>query len=123
MELVLAYHELIETIVTVTGSSHQQLHVHCGLAIYVVAQMALGTRRGSTAALQAVLAIELGNEVMNRLFYGSWRWADTGMDILITMFWPVTLVMLSKFRRWRWRIRAERRQLLHDLATLSPRKA
>lgn len=103
MNLVDAYKSLVDAIVSWTGFSHEILHVHCGLIIYVLVQILLGTRRGSMPALQIVVVVEIGNEVMNRLYYGEWRWADTLNDLALTIFWPCILVIASKYRRARWR--------------------
>jgi hypothetical protein len=102
MDPITAYKDLTDLVVTVTGLSRPMLHLHAGMTIYVLTQLLLGTRRGSMTALATVLAIELGNEVMNRLYWGSWRWDDTLGDIAITLFWPATCVAVSQFRRWRW---------------------
>lgn len=107
--MIEAYHQMIEQIVAATGMSHEVLHVHAGLAIYVVAQVLLGTRRGSMLAISSVLMVELANEAMNRLYYGAWRWPDTMADIVTTLFWPCALVILSKFRRHRFKVRYQKR--------------
>lgn len=65
----------------------------------------LGTRRGSTWAISFVLVAELFNEMMNRVFYGDWRWPDTLSDVVATLFWPCALAILSKFRRHRFKVR------------------
>lgn len=102
MAPITAYKDLTDAIALATGFSRPMLHVHAGMAIYVLSQLMLGTRRGSALALATVLAAELGNEVMNRLYWGSWRWDDTLRDIVVTLFWPLACVAVSKFRRWRW---------------------
>lgn len=109
--MIEAYHLMIEQIVAATGMTHEMLHVHVGLAIYVIAQLMLGTRRGSILAILSVLIVELANEVMNRLFYGGWRWSDTLSDIVTTLFWPCALVALSKFRRHRFNVQHYRMKL------------
>lgn len=88
--------------------SHSMLHVHCGLLIYVGTIFLLGERRGSWIPVTAVLSLELMNEVMDRLYYGSWRLDDTGLDVVSTMFWPVVLVTFSRYRRAIWHSRHNR---------------
>ena len=110
MDPVLAYHDLIEAIRSATGASSPMLHVHFGMGIFLLAQLLLGSRRGSLAALFIVLEMELLNEAMNRLFHGSWRWADTMHDIVLTLLWPGACVAVSKIRRWRWHQRERRRK-------------
>ena len=102
MDLISSYREWTEAIKAMTGFSPQMLHVHAGMAIYLMGQLLLGSRRASWVAFSVVLEIELMNEVMNYLYYGSWRWHDTLSDIVLTLFWPATSVVVGKYRRWRW---------------------
>lgn len=69
----------------------------------------LGERRGSWIPVIAVLSLELMNEMMDLLYYGSWRLDDTGLDVVSTMFWPIGLVMVSRYRRAIWHSRHNRR--------------
>ncbi len=102
MDPVTAYHALKTGIETMTGQSPTLLHIHGGLAIYLLFQLALGTRRGSWFALMLLGQIELLNEILDRFHYGSWRFYDTLGDIAATMTWPVLLVLVSTYRRSRW---------------------
>ena len=102
MDLITNYRELTEAIKAMTSMPAEVLHVHAGMIIYLGSQFLLGCRRASWMALSIVLEIELINELMNYLFYGSWRWVDTSCDILMTMFWPSMCVAVGKYRRWRW---------------------
>ena len=102
MSLVDAYAQLTQNIVAVTGMSRPMLHIHAGMAIYLVTQFALRDRRGSLLALVAVLQLELFNEIMNRLDKGAWHWADTSADIALTIFWPTLCYAVSVYRRHRW---------------------
>lgn len=102
MDPITLYHSAIEAVVTATGASRLLLHVHAGMLIYLGCQLLLGTRRGSLVAVIVTIQLAFFHEVMNRLFYGSWRWHDTSTDLLLTMFWPVMCYAVSRFRRWRW---------------------
>ncbi|MFZ2994706.1 MAG: hypothetical protein WA070_00705 [Sphingobium sp.] len=93
---------MIEEVLAVSGMPDKLVHVHVGLAIYVIAQLILPTRRASFQALGVLLAAELFNEVMDRLYSGSWNWPDTWTDFIATMFWPVVLVLVGRHRRKRW---------------------
>lgn len=97
-----AYHSLIETIIAASGMSDKLLHVHFGLGIYVLTQLFLRTRRASALALGVLLVAELFNEMMDRLYSGSWNWSDTSTDFIATMFWPAILVLVGRYRRNRW---------------------
>lgn len=120
MDPITAYKDLTDAIGTVTGLPRPMLHVHAGMAIYVLTQLFLGERRGSVVALGTVMCAELGNEVMNRLYWGSWRWHDTLGDIAITLFWPAACVALGAFGRWRWRRLAGRSR--HAVSAMGPRR-
>jgi hypothetical protein len=102
MDPVTAYHALKTGIETMTGQSQTLLHVNGGLAIYLLFQLALGTRRGSWIALALLAQIELLNEILDRFHHGSWRFADTMGDMAATMTWPLLLVLASTYRRRRW---------------------
>ena len=63
------------------------------------------------AALGVVLAVEIGNEVIDAFDWVRWTGApnyiETARDIASTMLWPVVLAV--GFAVWRWkRARAER---------------
>lgn len=108
MALSVPYHDLVAWLVAESGMTRPMLHVHAGMAIYLGMQLALRTRRGSTLAWLAVFQVALFNEAMNRLYHGSWRWADTGEDLMLTLFWPTICLAVSKWRRWRWEQTAAR---------------
>ncbi len=123
MDPVASYAQLIQAIVDFTGMSRPMLHMHAGMAIYLIAQLMLGTRRGSLLALSVVLEIELFNEVMNRLHYGSWRWADTCADISLTLFWPTLSYAVSQMRCRRWRGQDQTNALMTSTRRTSSAKA
>jgi hypothetical protein len=103
MDLVSDYIALTGRIVGLAGSD-KLVHTWAGMAIYVLAQVLLRTRRASPIAFQAVVALQLANEVMDRIYWGSWRWPDTIGDTIATLFWPGALCLLGYYRRSRWRI-------------------
>jgi hypothetical protein len=102
MDLVANYHDATARIVMASGMSDKMVHMHAGMAIYLIAQLVLRTRRGSMDALSAVFVMEIANEIMDRLFFGNWRWADTAGDFLATVFWPTMVFAASRYRRARW---------------------
>lgn len=102
MDIVSGYAQLTQEIVNVTGMSRQMLHMHAGMALYLLGQILLGTRRGSFLAIMLVLQVELFNELMNKLHNGTWNWPDTREDIFLTLFWPVMCYGVSRYRRARF---------------------
>lgn len=84
------------------------LHLHVGMAIYLGCQVLMGTRRGSLVAVFVTVLLAVFHELMNRIFHGSWRLADTSQDLVLTLFWPTMCYSVSCFRRWHWAQRARR---------------
>jgi hypothetical protein len=102
MDIAASYHAATEAIVAMAGGSDKLVHLNAGMAIYLGAQFLLRTRRASLRALQILFALEIANEVMDRFYYGEWRWADTVGDIVMTMLWPTVSVIVSLHRRRQW---------------------
>lgn len=80
-----------ERIGEATGMSDKLLHVHGGMAIFLLSAFALGKPLSDPLPLLIVVAAELANELRDRIINGSWRWADTLGDIASTLFWPVLI--------------------------------
>ncbi|MBX9884062.1 MAG: hypothetical protein K2X68_03725 [Novosphingobium sp.] len=94
----------------------------------MLAQLIWGTRRGSLPAVGIVALVEFFNESLDQAFWGSWRWADTSMDLFLTLFWPVALMSVSKLRRWQWDARLSRQReakalLMPQAAAIGYRRA
>lgn len=89
MDLVSAYTQFSQDTVDVTGLSRPMLHLLAGLVIYLPGRLFFGGGRGSLIAIFLVLQAELGNELLNMLHYGSWRWPDTIADVSLTLLGPV----------------------------------
>jgi uncharacterized membrane protein YccC len=122
MDVLSDYVALTGGIVQLAGSD-KLVHTWAGMAIYVVAQVALRTRRASPIAFQIVVALQLGNEVMDRLYWDSWRWPDTIGDTVATLFWPGTLCLLGYYRRSRWRIEEAAAKAARDQVRASSSKS
>ena len=102
MDPFFEYHAFTERLIGILGVSRPMMHVHAGLAIYITAQLVLRDRRASGLGLAWVAFAELVNETIQYGYYNSWRWADTGADILVTLFWPAVIVAVGRYRRRRW---------------------
>lgn len=89
------YQQFIAWIVSITSLAHETLHVHFGLLIYFAVRLLFSGKRPWTPVL-VVLAAEMFNEIMDRIFYGSWRWSDTIADIANTLFWPIVIVLVER---------------------------
>ena len=102
MEIIDFYHHTKGLAAGLSGQSFAMLHVHAGLLIYIVCQIAIRDRRGSWLALGIVAQAELLNEILDNFYFGSWRWTDTISDVVLTLMWPTLLVLVSYIRRRRW---------------------
>ena len=88
------YFRLVHSIIDLSGATDSTLHIHAGLVIWLLATLATRKSLSSPVPLAIVLAAEVCNEIFDRLNYGSWRWDDTLLDLLNTMFWPLVLVTI-----------------------------
>lgn len=100
--LVTTYNQAATGLVTFTEVPRALLHVHLGMMIFLGCQLLMGTRRGSLVAVLATVLLAAFHEGMNRIFHSSWRLADTGEDLVLTLFWPTMYYAASIYRRWRW---------------------
>jgi len=81
-----------------TGLPDTILHIHAGMAVLLVARMVTRRSLGTFVPLSVVVAAEAGNEILDRLHYGSWRWADTTVDVVNTLFWPTVICLAVRMR-------------------------
>jgi hypothetical protein len=84
------------------GLSRDALHVHVGLAVFVVAVLVLRKPPHSPIPLAVVfLAAVMGEGLDLRddlRSLGYWRWKDSVGDVVKTVFWPLVLWALARWR-------------------------
>ncbi|WP_308813847.1 hypothetical protein [Sphingomonas sp. GV3] len=102
------YHRFIDWIGDGTGLPDTILHLHAGLAVLMVARIVTRRSLGSFVPLSFVVLAETFNEVMDRMHYGSWRWADTTSDVVNTLFWPTVICLGIRLRPMLMRLDAKR---------------
>ena len=98
MNLAQRYHDFILWIGNGTGLPDTVLHIHAGLAVLMLARIASGRSLGTWLPWSVVAFAELSNEVLDRISFGSWRWADTLNDVAHTMFWPTVICVGGRLR-------------------------
>ena len=98
MNIPALYHCFIDWIGDGTGMADSLLHIHAGMAILLLTRLATGRSLGSFVPLTVVAAAEFANEVLDRLHFGSWRWADTLSDVANTLFWPTVICLAVRLR-------------------------
>lgn len=101
MNIPALYAQAIQAIGDGTGMADSLLHVHAGMAILLLARLATRRSLATPWPLLVVCAAECANEILDRLHYGSWRWADTLGDFANTVFWPAVLCLGLRWRRAR----------------------
>lgn len=87
MDIPALYASMIRAIGDGTGMADSLLHVHAGMAVLLCARFLTGYRLSTPVPLAVVALAELGNELLDRLHWGSWRWPDTTLDVINTLFW------------------------------------
>ena len=92
------YHAFIDWIGDGTGLPDTILHIHAGMLVLMVARVVSRRSLGSFVPLAVVIAAEAFNEIMDRLLFGSWRWADTSLDIVNTLLWPTVICAAVRLR-------------------------
>lgn len=95
------YHAVIDWIGDGTGLPDTVLHIHAGMAVLLIARVLTRRSLGTLVPLSVVALAELGNELMDRLYFGSFRWPDTISDIIHTLFWPTVICLAVRFRPMR----------------------
>ena len=101
MDLPSIYHDIIVWIGDGTGASDTLLHVHAGMAVLFLARIVTRRSLATPIPFLVVVVAELANEVLDRLAFGAWRWEDTLLDIVNTLFWPFVLMVGLRWRRAR----------------------
>jgi hypothetical protein len=99
MDIVQRYHAFILWIGDGTGAPDSLLHVHAGMAILFLARLVTRRSLATGTPFLIVCIAEAGNEIMDRLTFGSWRVEDTLLDIFNTLFWPFVLMIGLRWRR------------------------
>ena len=94
--MVLRYSQLKEQLGTVTGMSEDLIHVHIGLAIFVLTALLLRKRMRSPIPLIAVAVFELANEAVDYHAGAGWRPLGSALDVVNTLFWPFVLFLLAR---------------------------
>lgn len=98
LDLIAGYAGIIAWIGKSTHISDTVLHIHAGMAILLAIRVISGKSLASFVPFAFVVAAQLGNEFMDRLYHGSWRWPDTIDDMIATLFWPFLISTVVRLR-------------------------
>lgn len=100
MDFLVWYEQTASWIVSFCPPPDKVAHSYAGLAIWLVAALTLRKPLHSVWPLLAAIALELGNEVIDRMAHGSWRMSDTTRDLAATWFWPFLLFACMRLFPW-----------------------
>lgn len=82
--------------------SHAMLHIHVGLAVYLISARLMRRRLGSVGPVLMVLGLEVLNEGCDiaRYWLSDWPWtpAATVGDLANTLAWPVIITLYCRAR-------------------------
>lgn len=92
-----SYHQLIEWIGDGTGLSDIILHIHAGMLLLLMTRVLTRRSLGSLVPISVVVVAEMSNELMDRIYFGSWRWSDTSSDVINTLFWPAVICLAVRY--------------------------
>jgi len=81
-----------------TGLSPAMLHVHLGLAIWLLAALVMRRPIRDWRPLAVLAGLQALNELGDRLFFGVWR-ADLLRDCVTTLFWPAVIMLVARRRK------------------------
>jgi lipoprotein signal peptidase len=80
------------------GFSEALLHVHAGLAIFVVAALIFRRKGRTWIPLAVVLAVALGNELIDYYYSPRWEIQSSAKDAINTILWPAILSLIARWR-------------------------
>lgn len=78
------------------GLSDDLLHVHVGLALFVLTALLTRRRMRSWVPLSVVAVFAVANEIID--FFGPDSWNDglSALDLANTLVWPLVLFLLAR---------------------------
>lgn len=86
-------------ITSTVGLSKDALHVHLGLALYLLILVAWRRQRSAPIACLIVFLLAGLNEAIDArddiATFGHWRWQASLHDIVNTLFWPAVLAVVG----------------------------
>ena len=78
------------------GLSESLLHVHAGLAIFVLTALLFRQRMRSWIPLAVVFALEFANETIDFCYSARWDLGSSALDVVNTVLWPLVLFLLAR---------------------------
>jgi hypothetical protein len=89
-------------LVATLGLSKDALHVHVGLGVFLLAALIFRRPLSSPIPVAAVILAALAGETLDMWddvrSLGYWRWQASVGDVVNTIFWPLVLWALARWR-------------------------
>lgn len=79
-----------------TGMSENLIHVHVGLALFVLTALLLRRRMRSLVPLTVVAVAALANELVDYAAGDGWELGMSTLDFANTLLWPLVLFLLAR---------------------------
>ena len=90
------YSEMKNALGEITGMSEDLIHVHVGLAIFVLTALLLHRRMRSPVPLATVALLALANELVDFGAGAGWELGSSLLDFLNSLLWPLVLFLLAR---------------------------
>lgn len=121
MNLIEHYHHATQKALVWTGFGDGSMHAFVGMCVYALAMLLFPPRRGSINTILLVVAAACFDAIMERAFWGSWRWHDMILNFIMTLFWPTVHFTMGRYRHARWNRWMQARQAAHRMLIASIR--
>lgn len=95
VQIAEAYHRATVWTAETSGMSEPTLHVHGGLAVFVLSWLVLRRPLAGGRPLLVVVVVALLNEVLDYLHQGL-NGPEAVLDTLLTVAWPLALTLAAR---------------------------
>jgi hypothetical protein len=91
MHFISLYEHTVDSLILLTWGQDKPIHISAGLLIWLVSALVMRKGLRDPATLVPVFALEIVNEIVDRIAHGSWHWPDTVGDFIATIMWPCVM--------------------------------
>ncbi|CAB1208443.1 hypothetical protein [Acinetobacter bouvetii] len=99
------FQELKIFIINFTELSRDALHIHLGLLLFLVVAFFHHRQLKSKWAIWTVVIVAIAAELFDArddlINHGLWRIGASMHDIINTIFWPLIIWLMARFRVWK----------------------
>lgn len=99
------FQELKIYIVNFTDLARDALHIYAGLLVFFIVAFCHHRQLKSKFAIWAVILIAVGCELFDArddlINHGYWRVGASMHDIINTIFWPLVIWLMARFKVWK----------------------